>query len=246
MEIVNIHHNNSVTFRNSFRSTAGSKLYKYQQEKLIGYMKTRNYSGFSNQDNYSSLKSHLKYFCRGPFTDNAVSDILEYIENNLLIDKRIQKRKKAILFVIIEALQNIARHQIATHNDSPGIRGLFTIQEDGECFVLTTANVIRNDKIQDIKSKLEIINEKKVNGQLKHYYLNGLKNGTLSCKGGAGLGLIAMALKTSRKVVFNFKQINDDYAVFYFSIIFPFSPSDSKIKDAYYLASIMKMYDTVC
>ena len=51
---------------------------------------------------------------------------------------------------------------------------------------------------------------------LKNLYKEALNKGSLSEKGGAGLGLIEMARKSGNKLGFEFEEINDEYSYFYF------------------------------
>ena len=54
---------------------------------------------------------------------------------------------------------------------------------------------------------------------LKKVYMNSLALGKLSAKGGAGLGILTIALKSDNNLKFNFERINDDLTYFNMNIM---------------------------
>ena len=100
---------------------------------------------------------------------------------------------------MVEGLQNITRHQeVKAEVDENS--GIFFIQQRDGKYYITTGNVIENDKVEELRGKLEVVNSlDKV--ELKKYYKDVLTKGKLSVKGGAGLGLIEMSRKSGNKLL---------------------------------------------
>lgn len=118
---------------------------------------------------------------------------------------------------MVEALQNIPKHQAKITPDLSTEKGLFLIQHFREKYYITTGNIIFNENIEDIRSRIAIVNSLDSDG-LKAYYKQQLISGSISDKGGAGLGLIDMARKSENKLFFDFKELTEELSYFYFRI----------------------------
>ena len=161
-------------------------------------------------------QENLGYIYRGKFNQDITDNILKLTETNLQRQEGYSKVKKRIYSIMVEGLQNITRHQddandIAKKEESLGI---FVIQKVDNLYFITTGNIVENDTIPHLKSLIE-----KINGlskeELKAYYKQVLSEGTLSDKGGAGLGLIDMARKSGNKLFYNFRKVDSDHSYFY-------------------------------
>jgi hypothetical protein len=160
----------------------------------------------------------LEYIYRGHF-ENAISQqILSMAEKDLDTTDGREAIKKRIFFIMVEGLQNITRHQEVKSFDKNEYHGAFFIQRQKEDYIMTTGNIIENKEIKPLTEKLEKINSLDIN-ELKKYYLERLKDGEISNKGGAGLGLIEMARKSGNKLVYDFMPIDKDNSFFYFQTV---------------------------
>ena len=68
--------------------------------------------------------------------------------------------------------------------------------------------MIHNKKIDYLFKNIDYLNTLDKAG-LKSVYLETLTNGQISKKGGAGLGVIIMAMKSKNKIVYSSTPIND-------------------------------------
>jgi hypothetical protein len=87
------------------------------------------------------------------------------------------------------------------------------IGKENNEYRITSGNVIYNDRIESVRSKLEQINSLDKEG-LKDLYKNTLSSTELSEKGGAGLGFIDMARKSGQKLEYDFYKMNDQISFF--------------------------------
>lgn len=158
----------------------------------------------------------LAYIYRGSFDQGITDNILLLTESNLQKKEESSKVKKRIYSILVEGLQNITRHQDQDNKevDSQNAFGIFVIQKNNNKYYITTGNLIDNDNISSITKLLEKINSLD-KASLKEYYKEVLEEGSLSEKGGAGLGLIDMARKANSKLIYDFKKINQKYSYFY-------------------------------
>jgi len=163
-------------------------------------------------------KDNLGYVYRGRFTQEITDNILALTENKLEKEEHSSKIKKRVYSILVECLQNITRHQDDAKNDLPDSMGLFVIQKQDDKYFITTGNMVMNNNIDYIKNLIETINglEKE---ELKNYYKMVLEDGSLSAKGGAGLGLIDMARKSGNKLLYQFRPVENDSSFFYLHTI---------------------------
>lgn len=163
-------------------------------------------------------KDNLGYIYRGHFDQNITDNILLLTESNLEKEEQSSKVRKRIYSIMVEGLQNITRHQEDSEDASNEYYGIFVIQKKEDKYYITTGNVVDKDHIENLTRILVKINSLEKDA-LKDYYKEVLEEGSLSSKGGAGLGLIDMARKSGNKLLYEFVPINDQYLYFYLHTI---------------------------
>ena len=183
------------------KSAIGNKINKMQLELAFDLIQGIN-------------KQNYEYIYRGKFTQKITANLLNLTEVYLDKSPDTQKLKKKIYFVMVECLQNITKHQDLVKNIVSEESAILVLEKrDGRYFV-TTGNVIENENVPILKGKLDKVNSLD-KSELKVYYQEMLVTGEISHKGGAGLGLIAMARKTENKLLYDFKKVTDVYSYFY-------------------------------
>ena len=126
--------------------------------------------------------------------------------------------RKRVYHAIIEILQNMARHSDEIAEKGKVGRGLFMIGKKKQKYFIITSNKIKNSQIKKVEDSLQTINNASME-ELNQMHHQQLKYGTLSEKGGAGLGLIDIARKTSKNIMYNFIQINKHYSYFLMKVV---------------------------
>lgn len=134
------------------------------------------------------------------FTVMAEDEIIDKDEN--------VTTRRRIYHVLIETLQNMTRHSDEFTHEVVG-KGLFLIGKKLDTYYVITSNRISGDKKDKLEGMLNIVNAA-TRAELKDMYRKQIKEGKLSEKGGAGLGLIDMARKTTGKLDFEFIPFQDD------------------------------------
>ncbi|MEA2042455.1 MAG: SiaB family protein kinase [Bacteroidota bacterium] len=161
------------------------------------------------------LAENVEYTYRGTFTSAISETILSLAERNLDMSDIATKIRKRVYFIMVEGLQNITRHQTPkSMQGEVNYPALFVIQKKENGYYITTGNIIAEEDIGILTEQIEKINslERK---ELKEYSLEVLRNGEISTKGGAGLGLIQIARKSGNKLYYSFKKLKKDLNFFY-------------------------------
>ena len=94
---------------------------------------------------------------------------------------------------------------------------IFMIGKDGEDYKIITGNYMFNSNVEVLRGKMDKVNSLTPE-ELKQYYKEVLNNGTMSEKGGGGLGMIDIARKSGQKLDYEFLPIDDVFAFFTLTI----------------------------
>ncbi|MCB0754084.1 MAG: hypothetical protein H6603_01440 [Flavobacteriales bacterium] len=152
---------------------------------------------------------------KGDFGKDSIMPIISIIEEKMRAENEVGP--KGFFLILVELLQNVSRHNIQEKGFKDGI---FMITEagDGEYWT-SVGNVV------DTKTK-ELLSERidGLNGMdamdLKKAYKQTLREGSFSDKGGAGLGLIEIARKSSDKLTYSFEDMGNGKFFFTFNVKF--------------------------
>ncbi len=119
--------------------------------------------------------------------------------------------KRKVFHVMVECLQNMTKHSDDYDEDDKIGNGLFIVGKKEGIWNVITANRISKIKIDDLRLMIDTINSMSKE-ELTKLYKKQIKEGVLSDKGGAGLGLIDIARKTGQQLDYQFLPLdNDDY-----------------------------------
>lgn len=168
---------------------------------------------------YSNLKNYkiaLSY-C-GSFNDDITSKLINISEFYLEHKSEVGVLKNKVSFLIAECFQNIVRHSDSKQNISDNNHSdFFQLKVLEDRIAMSSCNLIGNEYIEELKEKLIKLNSLEADN-LKKLYSEILKNGNLSEKGGAGLGLIEMARKSGLPLKFKFMEFNPTTSRFLLSL----------------------------
>jgi hypothetical protein len=156
----------------------------------------------------------------GEVTQDITKAFTSMTERNLEKVETDGKIKKKVYHVMVECLQNIAKHadddsEKASNKLEEGLAksGIFIIGSDDKEYFITSGNCILNENIVELKAMLDKINSLDKEG-LKELYKIKMKESVISAQGGAGLGFIDMAKKTGNPFEYHFEPIDDKSSFF--------------------------------
>ena len=139
---------------------------------------------------------------------NAISAKLEQLIENKVADKQARKR---FYTVYIEAIQNIRIHGCADENER--VPSGVTIYTDGDKLCGIFFNIILKSESPKLLKRYDDINNLS-RDDLKKVYLEQMMNGKMSKKGGAGLGIITIVLRSQNPSPVRIFPTDSDYDIF--------------------------------
>ncbi len=151
----------------------------------------------------SCFEGVLEYRTIGCLLDNVLKDL----ENNGLA-KPIQKKAFRIM---MESLENIQKHSGNSSNEHAYSR--FCLIRNQSELIFLSSNSILNCNKEKIKENIEEINQSDIE-KLKLMQETRLINGELSVKGGSGIGLINIAIRSKNKLEYKFEPIDNETSQF--------------------------------
>lgn len=134
------------------------------------------------------------------FTSMAESDMEKQSE-----ERSVQRK---VYHVMVETLQNMNKHSDEIRDGNIG-SGLFIIGKKDDTYYIITSNMVARRHKDDLENALISVNNA-TKEELKEMYKKQIKEGKLSAKGGAGLGLIDIARKTGETLNYQFLQLDND------------------------------------
>jgi hypothetical protein len=144
----------------------------------------------------------------GHFSQDTINRLLEQLEAHLDRLNETKRTTKRIFSIIVEGLQNILLHGRLTLDDHR--LGFFTFAKTTEGYNVYFGNLI--NEVDYNRMEKEFIKINKFTAlELKEYHKKVLFEGTISSKGGAGLGLIITGMKTDTALKYSFTKLSDSF-----------------------------------
>ncbi len=159
------------------------------------------------------LERKIILIYEGEFTQEITKSVLSMAERNMDNVGEESGIKRKVFNVMVECLQNISKHADKYEANTDVNNAIFMIGKQGPQYFVISGNPMLTERVPSLCSRLENINSLDKQG-LKALYKDIIKNGSLSDKGGAGLGFIDMARKSGEKLQFDFEPMDDKYSFF--------------------------------
>lgn len=165
---------------------------------------------------YKTMKEkEITLIYEGEITHDITLAFTKMTEDNLSKHDEESSVQRKVYHVMIECLQNITKHAGNTNenNQSSVGKGIFLVGRTDTEYSITSGNAIENSKLEKLSSFIDQINTLN-KSELDNLYAKQIVEGTLSEKGGAGLGLIDIVRKTGRKLKYQFLHVDKDFSFF--------------------------------
>jgi hypothetical protein len=130
------------------------------------------------------MKERLMFVYRGVVTNENSASLLMLLEKEMENSEFGFVGRKRVFMFVLESLQNVTRH--SDRNELANM-SLVVYSKSNGGYTVTTANVISTSHIEDLRRKLDGINQLNT-GEIRSVYRQMLSNSEFSSKGGAGLG----------------------------------------------------------
>jgi len=121
--------------------------------------------------------------------------------------------QRTLHHTMIEILQNMTKHSNNMFHEISMGKGLFMLGRKNDAYHVVTANVVDNTQEEALKDTIDMLNASTPE-DLKKMYKKQLREGKISGKGGAGLGLIDIARKTGNSLDYMFFPADENTKYF--------------------------------
>ncbi|MDZ7607939.1 MAG: SiaB family protein kinase [Cyclobacteriaceae bacterium] len=161
------------------------------------------------------LEHNIILVYEGEFTQEITKSVLAMAERNMDSIGEESGIKRKVFNVMVECLQNIVKHGEEYISGERQINtAIFMIGKHEDSYIITSGNPIKDEHVEDLRSKLDTINSLDKEG-LKNLYKDIIKSGSgLTEKGGAGLGFVDMARKSGQKLEYGFESLGEGRSFF--------------------------------
>jgi len=185
--------------------------------------------------NYASQFPFILFY-QGNYLEAPTISIIAIVEQHFKLTVNKFSLKTAI-YTLVEALQNIERYSahVASSED------FALIYSDNQYLNIYTQNMIKNDKINELKNKLDSISIKDKE-ELRQTYKDVLASDSLTQKG-VGLGLIELARKSKNNLTYWFEKKTEEYSSY--SLSFSISINDEKIENKNHISDTSNILKTL-
>lgn len=147
----------------------------------------------------------------GVFSQDLVISLGEGVEELLIAANERKPLIKRIFSILVEGLQNIRTHGEADIRGQKN--GLLVFAKKEDSYFVSLGNLVQTKRVSSITDKINQLNDLNEK-DLKDLYMRVLSNGIISNKGGAGLGIITMRMKSKTPVAFSFQTVSEELCLF--------------------------------
>jgi len=119
---------------------------------------------------------------------------------------------KRVYSSFVECIENITRH--TTEDIVYGDRfGILNVSKRGDDIIIHSGNMVKTENITELKERLQSIKSQSQE-EIKEAYQKQLVGGELSNKGGAGLGMLQIAINSEGNLDYTFQDVDENKKFF--------------------------------
>ncbi len=179
-----------------------------EQNQLLNQLDIQSY--YQKMQSNSIIMSY-----KGAASNDLLTSILAIAQTNLAEIENKSVIKKRVFTILVEILQNIYHHfeEIEADDLHEDDSIIFILSRIDDHYVIITGNYVAKGDIDALKGRIDEVNSMNAE-QLKEKYREKLNTGTVSAKGGAGLGIIDIARKSGSKLEYSFREYSSKYSFF--------------------------------
>ena len=145
-------------------------------------------------------KSNIICAYHGEFNYEIVNGLLKSAKQDLDAQESDKKAAIKTYKVLVECLENIHKHSAGQPDE-----GIFILSHITGGFDVKIGNLILSKDTETLESQINNTNSMN-REELKSKYKEIIQNGSISSRGGAGLGLLDIALKSGSKLNYHFYE----------------------------------------
>ena len=171
---------------------------------------------------YSTMKKHdLCIVYSGPIWSGGIEGISETLKKRLEFDELPLNASQSVFSIFVEQMNNMLMYSAEKTQFSKSENqlvdvpeGIFILGVKEKTYFIQSGNVINNNSIETIKSRIDYLNtlDKK---ELRQYYKEQMKSENTNHESkGAGLGFIEIARRADPPIEYSFVPFGDGLSFF--------------------------------
>ncbi len=148
---------------------------------------------------------------RGAITQELIVIFLRLAETKIYPKYESQAFKRKIFSVFVETLQNI--HKYAIPDETGFNNAYFLVREIPDGLQISTGNIVSQEAQKNLEAKLAAIDQKNIE-ELKEISKKRLFEERNNQFDSVGIGLLELAIKSNKQLVYKFRPVAPDSALF--------------------------------
>ncbi len=143
----------------------------------------------------------------GEFSHDITKMFTQMAESDMEKNSEERSVQRKVYHVMVETLQNMNKHSDEIKEGNIG-NGLFIIGKKQDIYYIINSNKVAEQHKEPLERALNQVNAA-TKEELNQMYRKQIREGKLSDKGGAGLGLIDIARKIGEPLNYQFLQLDE-------------------------------------
>jgi len=156
----------------------------------------------------------LIYESSGSFDYNKINNSMEDLKQKLILQNLDKPSCKRLFGIIVESLENAYRHSVEQSDQlDKKVNLLIYLLKYGKNFKLIVGNFVDKGVCIDLQNRFNKILELEKH-EIQELCMERMKNGIINKKGGGGLGMLDIALRSEGNVIFKTFPASDKNELF--------------------------------
>lgn len=154
----------------------------------------------------------------GHLSHDVGKEVISFTETKLSEENNIQwMQRKRVFSTLVELLDNVETNSPGREEEEKYGKPVAMIRVIDHVYYLTTGNLILTSRVNDLKAKIDFVNNLDKDG-LKEMFVKALTDQETDTDSTGNLGLIEMARKSGSKLEYKFEEINDLYSYYMLTV----------------------------
>jgi hypothetical protein len=158
-------------------------------------------------------ESNVYLIWSGHVSDGVNKEVLSFTETKLTEEDVELNLRRRVFGILVEILENLAKYSPGKEAEKQYGMPVAMIRMEDDEYSITTGNLVHNENVEHLRTKLDLINENDKLG-LRELFRNSISGQTIKTESTGNMGLIDMARKSGSKLKYQFEQLNELYSYY--------------------------------
>lgn len=153
----------------------------------------------------------------GHITPDVGKEVISFTETKLTQDDIESTQRKKVFSILVEIIENVAKYSPGREPEEKFGMPIAMLRFENKTYVITTGNLVRNEKVESLKKAIDQINSYDREG-LKELYRKSLSEQGNDSDSTGNMGLIDMAKKSGSKLIYDFEKLNETFSYYVLTV----------------------------